>query len=75
MFYILIYFSIKVNPEGKYVVDVDKDINIADCTPNTRVSLRNDSYTLHKILPTKVIYIYKLHLLIKLHIILCRSIH
>jgi len=45
---------VKVNPEGKYVVDVDKDIDIADCKPNTRVALRNDSYTLHKILTTKV---------------------
>jgi hypothetical protein len=45
---------VKVNPEGKYVVDVDKEIDIADCKPNTRVALRNDSYTLHKILTTKV---------------------
>lgn len=45
---------VKVNPEGKYVVDVDKSIDINDCTPNTRVALRNDSYVLHKILPTKV---------------------
>ena len=45
----------QVNPEGKYVVDIDKDIDINKCTPNTRVALRNDSYVLHKILPTKVI--------------------
>ena len=45
---------VKVNPEGKYVVDLDKDIDINKCTPNTRVALRSDSYTLHKILPTKV---------------------
>jgi len=46
---------VKVNPEGKYVVDIDmKEIDINKCTPNTRVALRNDSYTLHKILPTKV---------------------
>ncbi|ETW05085.1 26S protease regulatory subunit 8 [Aphanomyces invadans] len=45
---------VKVNPEGKYVVDVDKAIDITKCTPNTRVALRNDSYVLHKILPTKV---------------------
>jgi 26S proteasome regulatory subunit T6 len=45
---------VKVNPEGKYVVDVDKSIDITKCTPNTRVALRNDSYVLHKILPTKV---------------------
>lgn len=45
---------VKVNPEGKYVVDIEKDIDINKCTPNTRVALRSDSYTLHKILPTKV---------------------
>mmetsp|Transcript_8534 Transcript_8534/g.16070 ORF Transcript_8534/g.16070 Transcript_8534/m.16070 type:complete len:346 (-) Transcript_8534:154-1191(-) len=45
---------VKINPEGKYVVDVDKDIDIRDLKPNTRVALKNDSYTIHKILPTKV---------------------
>jgi 26S proteasome regulatory subunit T6 len=45
---------VKCNPDGKYVVDMEKDIDINKCTPNTRVALRSDSYTLHKILPTKV---------------------
>jgi 26S proteasome regulatory subunit T6 len=45
---------VKINPEGKYVVDLDKDIDITKCTPNTRVALKSDSYTLHKILPSKV---------------------
>ena len=45
---------VKVNPDGKYVVDLDKDIDINKCTPNTRVALKSDSYTLHKILPSKV---------------------
>eukprot|EP00298_Acanthocystis_sp_HF-20_P018039 c21882_g2_i1.p1 GENE.c21882_g2_i1~~c21882_g2_i1.p1 ORF type:complete len:410 (-),score=151.69 c21882_g2_i1:89-1267(-) len=45
---------VKVNPEGKYVVDIDKLLNIKDITPNSRVALKSDSYTLHKILPTKV---------------------
>jgi 26S proteasome regulatory subunit T6 len=45
---------VKVNPDGKYVVDVEKDIDINKCTPNTRVALRADSYSIHKILPTKV---------------------
>lgn len=45
---------VKVHPEGKYVVDLDKGIDINSLKPNTRVALRNDSYTLHKILPTKV---------------------
>lgn len=45
---------VKVHPEGKYVVDLDKKIDITKVTPNTRVALRNDSYMLHKILPNKV---------------------
>eukprot|EP01135_Chromosphaera_perkinsii_P004982 Nk52_evm26s307 gene=Nk52_evmTU26s307 len=45
---------VKVHPEGKYVVDIDKDIDMTTITPNLRVALRNDSYTLHKILPNKV---------------------
>ncbi|RZF37505.1 hypothetical protein LSTR_LSTR011892 [Laodelphax striatellus] len=38
---------VKVHPEGKFVVDVDKNIDINDVTPNSRVALRNESYTLH----------------------------
>lgn len=45
---------VKVNPEGKYVVDVDKDIETAKLTTGARVALRNDSYTLHVCLPSKV---------------------
>ena len=45
---------VKCNPDGKYIVDLDKDIDVNKCTPNTRVALRSDSYTLHKILPTRV---------------------
>ncbi|KAL4447782.1 hypothetical protein ABPG75_005001 [Micractinium tetrahymenae] len=45
---------VKVNPEGKYVVDLDKEIDIGKVTPGARVALRNDSYTLHVLLPTKV---------------------
>jgi 26S proteasome regulatory subunit T6 len=44
----------KVHPEGKYVVEIDKDIDIAKVTTGARVALRNDSYTLHLLLPTKV---------------------
>ena len=44
----------KVNPEGKYIVDIDEKINIEDVQANQRVALRSDSYTLHRILPTKV---------------------
>eukprot|EP00127_Corallochytrium_limacisporum_P000046 Clim_evm25s2 gene=Clim_evmTU25s2 len=45
---------VKVHPEGKYVVEIDKDIDINTIKANLRVALRNDSYTLHKILPNKV---------------------
>merc|ERR1712173_8710 len=45
---------VKVHGEGKFVVDIDKNIDINEVTPNIRVALRNDSYTLHKILPNKV---------------------
>merc|ERR1712093_797464 len=45
---------VKTQPEGKYVVDLDKKIDVTKLSPNTRVALRNDSYALHKILPNKV---------------------
>ncbi|CAI5988563.1 unnamed protein product [Closterium sp. NIES-65] len=45
---------VKVHPEGKYVVDVDKGIDLTKLTPSTRVALRNDSYVLHLVLPSKV---------------------
>ncbi|CEP03321.1 AAA+ ATPase domain-containing protein [Plasmodiophora brassicae] len=45
---------VKVHPEGKYVVDLDKSLQTSDIKENARVALRNDSYTLHKVLPTKV---------------------
>lgn len=45
---------VKVHPEGKYVVDVDKDIDVSKLQQSMRVALRNDSYTLHKTLPSKI---------------------
>ncbi|KAL6979668.1 hypothetical protein U1Q18_021324 [Sarracenia purpurea var. burkii] len=36
----------KVHSEGKYVVDIDKNIDITKFTPSTRVALRNDSYVI-----------------------------
>jgi len=45
---------VKVHPEGKYVVKMDDKIDPNKLTTGTRVALRNDSYQLHKILPTKV---------------------
>lgn len=45
---------VKVHPEGKYVVDVAKGIDVASLKATARVALQNDSYTLHKVLPSKV---------------------
>lgn len=45
---------VKMGGDGKYVVEIEKDIDVAKCTPNTRVALRSDSYAIHRILPTKV---------------------
>lgn len=45
---------VKVHPEGKYVVDLVRTINISDVTPGARVALKNDVYLLHVLLPTKV---------------------
>jgi 26S proteasome regulatory subunit T6 len=44
---------VKVHPEGKYVVDLDKSIDVTQVTAGARVALKNDSYTLHLLLPTK----------------------
>ena len=53
----LLVFIEQVHPEGKFVVDIDKHIEIGQVTPNCRVALRNDSYVLHKILPNKVAFV------------------
>eukprot|EP01065_Artemidia_motanka_P027720 TRINITY_DN32917_c0_g1_i1.p1 TRINITY_DN32917_c0_g1~~TRINITY_DN32917_c0_g1_i1.p1 ORF type:complete len:415 (+),score=150.82 TRINITY_DN32917_c0_g1_i1:57-1247(+) len=45
---------VKVNPDGKFVVSVSKDIEIGKLQPNMRVALKNDSKVLHKVLPSKV---------------------
>jgi hypothetical protein len=45
---------VKVHPEGKYVVDIDPKIEMAKVVTGARVALKNDSYTLHLLLPTKV---------------------
>ncbi|KAF4004962.1 ATPase associated with various cellular activities (AAA) family protein [Saccharomyces cerevisiae] len=44
---------VKVQPEGKYIVDVAKDINVKDLKASQRVCLRSDSYMLHKVLENK----------------------
>jgi 26S proteasome regulatory subunit T6 len=45
---------VKVNSQGKYVVEIDKSVDATKLTPTTRVALRSDSYQLHYILPSKV---------------------
>ena len=45
---------VKIGGEGKYVVDVDRKVDVDKLTPNTRVALKSDSFLLHKILPSKV---------------------
>lgn len=45
---------VKISPEGKYVVNVDKSIKIEDLAVTQRVALKSDTYVLHKVLPTKV---------------------
>lgn len=44
----------QVHPEGKYVADIDKGIDITKLTPGLRIALRHDNYEVHKILPNKV---------------------
>lgn len=44
---------VKVQPEGKYIVDVDKSVNIKDLKPGQRICLKSESYVLHKILTNK----------------------
>ncbi|KYQ88582.1 26S proteasome subunit ATPase 5 [Tieghemostelium lacteum] len=45
---------VKVNPEGKFVVDIDPTVDISKLTPSTRAALKHESYTLHRILPNKI---------------------
>lgn len=45
---------VKVNPEGKYIVDLHPSIDMGLLTPSLRVALKHDSYQLYKILPNKI---------------------
>lgn len=40
--------------DGKYLVNVDEDVDISTTPAGTRVALRSDTMVLHRILPTKV---------------------
>lgn len=45
---------VNVPSEGKFIVDIDKNIDIKDVVPTCRVALRYDNYVLYKVLPNKV---------------------
>lgn len=45
---------VKVHPEGKFVVKVNKNIDVKKLKVSLGVCLKADSYELHKILPNKV---------------------
>ena len=45
---------VKVHPEGKYVVDIGKDVDVTKLDVGARVALKNDSYALHTVLPSLV---------------------
>jgi len=45
---------VKMMPEGKVIVGIDKSVNIVDLKSSIRVAMRNTDYTIHKILPTRV---------------------
>ncbi len=45
---------VKVNQEGKYVVDIHPNIDITLLNPTVRIALKHDNYQLYKVLPNNV---------------------
>lgn len=45
---------VKMQPDGKYICNVEPHVDYNALKPNTRVALRADNYDIHRILPTKV---------------------
>ena len=45
---------VKLHPDGKFAVEVDKSIDINTLKQGQRVALKSDSYTLFRVLPSKV---------------------
>ncbi|KAJ2552455.1 26S proteasome regulatory subunit 8 [Coemansia sp. RSA 1933] len=45
---------VKLHPEGRNVVDIADDIDIASLKPSTRVGLQSETYKLVKVLPNKI---------------------
>ena len=48
------FSRVQVHPEGKYVCDMDKSIDVTKLTPGTRVALRNDCTRFTLILPSNI---------------------
>lgn len=45
---------VKMHPDGKYAVDVDKNVDTSLLKAGVRVALKSDSYRLFRVLPSKV---------------------
>ncbi|KAJ3364446.1 26S protease regulatory subunit 8 [Kappamyces sp. JEL0680] len=45
---------VKVNQEGKYVVDIHPSVDIGQLNPTVRIALKHDSYQLFKVLPNNI---------------------
>lgn len=45
---------VKVQPEGKYHVEIDKGVDCTALKTGVRVALKSDSYKLFKVLPSKI---------------------
>lgn len=45
---------VKTQPDGKYSVNVEDQVDYDALKPSTRVALRSDTYDIHRILPTSV---------------------
>lgn len=45
---------IKIQPDGKYIVNVEPQVDYDKLKPNTRVAIRADNNDIHRILPTSI---------------------
>lgn len=45
---------VKMHPDGKFAVELDKSIDVNSLKAGQRVALKSDSYTLFRVLPSKV---------------------
>ncbi|GIQ83281.1 gamma-tubulin complex component protein [Kipferlia bialata] len=45
---------VKVHPDGRMIVEVDRKVDMAEVVANARVALRSDSYKLVRVLPSQV---------------------